>query len=122
MTLSMYGQYITERTNREILETEHGFATFQVLPNNIFYIIDIFIKPEYRRSRKASELTDNLENIAKEKGSKWILGSVDDAAKGAEVSHKALQAYGFKPYKSAGSMNFYLKPIEQEILQEVSNG
>lgn len=122
MTLSMYGQYITERTNRGILENDYGFATFEFLPNNILYIIDIFIKPEFRKSNKGAELAKTLESTAKDKGYKWTLGSVDDSAKGSEISHKVLKAYGFKPYKSTGSMTFYIKPLEQEVLNEVANG
>ncbi len=122
MTLSMYGQYISERTNRGILEVEHGFATFEYLPGDIVYIIDLFVEKEYRKEGIAAKMADTICEQALKEGKKYLLGSVDVNAKGAAGSHKALEAYGMKPFKEANPMIFYIKQLEQEILQEVSNG
>jgi len=113
LNLSLYAKYLTERTNKGILEVEHGFATFEYLPGDIVYIIDLYVDPEYRKSHIAAKMADTICEEAAKAGNKFLLGSVDASAKGAEISCKVLEAYGMKPYKVAKPMIFYIKPIEQ---------
>ncbi len=111
MTLSMYGQYLTERTNKGIVESEHGFATFEYLPGDIVYIVDLYVDPKFRKEKIASTMADNICEQAIKAGKKYLLGSVDVRAKGAEDSVKVLEAYGMKPYKAAEPMIFFIKPL-----------
>lgn len=96
---SLFALYLKERTNKEIIETEKGFATYYYLPDGC-YIEDIFVKKEFRRSGEASKMTDQIAKIAKEKGFNKLYGTVVPTAKGSNDSLKALQAYGFEIYNS----------------------
>jgi len=109
--VSLYGQYIKERLGRGILETEDGFATFDYITDDTVYIVDLYVVPEKRRSHVAANLADKIVEQAIKDGKKFLLGSVDLGAKGAEDSIKVLQAYGMTLYKEAQPMLFFLKQI-----------
>src|SRR5665213_2542353 len=111
MKLSHYGQYLTERSGRGIVENEDGFATFEYVSDDIVYIVDLFVVPEKRRQRVAANLADKIVEAAAEHGCKYLLGSVDATAKGAEASIQVLERYGMKPYRVAEPMIFYIKEI-----------
>ena len=111
MALSLYAQYLKERTPKGIIETEDGFATFEYVGEDIVYIVDIFVIPEKRQQRIAATLADKIVEEAVKAGKKYLMGSVDVTAKGADTSIKVLEAYGMKPYKAAEPMIFYTKEI-----------
>lgn len=113
MKLSHYGQYLKERTNMGIVETEDGFATFEYVSEEVVYIVDLFVVPERRKQRVAATLADRIVEEAVKSGRKYLLGSVDVTAKGAETSINVLEAYGMKPYKVAEPMIFYIKEISE---------
>lgn len=92
----MYWEYIKERENCEIIERPWGFAVIQFLDEFTVYLKDIYIKPENRRAGRATELLDEVENIAKSSGFTRVLGSCSPAAKGSTESLKAILASGFK--------------------------
>jgi ribosomal protein S18 acetylase RimI-like enzyme len=117
MKLSLYAQYLQERTNRGILEIEDGFATFDYIDNYV-YIIDLYVKPEKRNSHVASELADKICEQALKDGKEFLLGSVDANAKGADISHKVLKAYGMVEYKVVEPMIFYVKPLKNVESQD----
>lgn len=93
--MSLFGDYIKEREDKEIIEDSFGFATYSFLADGI-YIIDIYVAPDYRKSNVASKYADKIADIAKSKGLNKLYGSVCPAAKGSDASLKVLQAYGFK--------------------------
>lgn len=111
MMLSLYGQYIKERIGRGILETEDGFATFEYINDEIVYIIDLYVKPEKRKSHVAAMMADKICEQAVKDGKKFLMGSVDASAKSAEDSIKVLEAYGMKVSKVVEPMIFFVKPI-----------
>lgn len=111
MTLSLYAQYLKERSPRGIIETPEGFATFEYVNEEIVYIIDLYVVPESRQQGVAASLADQIVAEAIKAGRKQLLGSVDVTAKGANVSMQVLEAYGMKPYKVAEPMVFFIKNI-----------
>lgn len=119
MKLSLYGQYIAERQGRGILETKHGFATFDFINEDTVYIVDLYVIPKKRKSHIAKDIADKICEIAIQSGRKYLLGSVDASAKGAEDSKAVLEAYGMRIHKVVEPMIFYIKqiaPIEAEVV------
>lgn len=110
---SLYAQYIKERTHQGILETEDGFVTFEYVNEEIVYIIDIYVRPEARKTRHATFLANRVVEEARKAGRTQVMGSVDVSAKGYEESLKVLEAYGMKPYKVAEPMVFFIKDIAE---------
>jgi ribosomal protein S18 acetylase RimI-like enzyme len=111
MKSSLYAQYLKERCGRGTLETKEGFATFDYVSEDIVYIVDLYVQPKYRKTRVAATLADKIVEQAIKDGKKFLLGSVDVTAKGAEASCKVLEAYGMTIHKVAEPMIFYVKQI-----------
>jgi predicted GNAT superfamily acetyltransferase len=93
---SLYGQYIKERENAEIIEDDYGFATYKFIDDTYCYIVDIFVVQEKRKEGKASTYADKVARLARKKGYKFLLGSVSIDANDFVASEKVLKAYGFK--------------------------
>lgn len=100
--MSLYKQYLEERTTDCIIESDHGFATYRYLDGfKTVYIIDIYVIPDQRKKGAASTLADMIAEEAKKMGAKEMLGTVVPSTKGSTVSLKVLLAYGFS-LKSSG--------------------
>ena len=108
---SLYGKYLLERENINILETEIGFATY-LFENDYVYIKDIFVLKEYRNAKTASDMADKIAEIAKQKGYKKMLGSVCPSTNGSTSSIQVLISYGFKVIQSTENMIYFIKEIK----------
>lgn len=93
--MSLYADYLKERSNREIIEDDKGFATFYI-NGDTAYIEDIFVKKEYRKSGAASNYADQIVVIAKERQCKKLYGTVIPSANNSTISLKVLLGYGFE--------------------------
>lgn len=95
--MSLYAEYLKEKTGDEIIETKNGFATFRFTTfkeNPAVYIVDIYVLPEIRNLKEASSLANAIVSRAKKDGCKFLLGSVIPSNKGSTSSLKVLLAYG----------------------------
>lgn len=110
-SMSLYADYLKERTADKIVETEHGFATYRYLDADTVYIIDLYIIPDYRRSHKANDIADSIVEMAKLRGCNKLLGTVVPSSNGATNSVKVLLAYGMKLKSSANDVIFFEKDI-----------
>lgn len=109
--MSMYAEYIHEKTNNLIMETEKGFATYKYLDEQTVYILDIYVLPELRRTNAASTIGDNIVEIAKAKGCNRLLGSIVPSNKGSTESLKFLLAYGFRIESASNDFVVFKKEI-----------
>ncbi len=109
--MSLYAKYISEREDKEIIETDKGFATFLIYPNKECYLQDIYVLPEYRKSGYATDLADSVVLLAKEKGCNKLSGSVCSDDKNATRNMKVFLAYGMQINKVIGNMIFLIKDI-----------
>lgn len=94
--MSLFADYIKERLNKDIIETDQGFATFYYPDATTVYLEDLYVIPSARRSGLARSLTDQVVQIAKDKGCIRLLGTVTPSANGATESLKAFLAYGMQ--------------------------
>lgn len=108
--MSLYAQYIKEREQREILEDEQGFATY-VIEGNECYIQDIFTVQEARKKGHAAKLADQISEIAKKRGAKYLTGSVDPSLDNATDSMKVLLAYGMRVHSMQPPLVFFIKEL-----------
>lgn len=91
---SLYGQYLTEKTNDLIFETPEGFATYRYLNETTVYIVDIFVIPTERKGGAATFMADHIVKEAKARGCKEVIGSVVPSAKNSTTSLRVLLGYG----------------------------
>lgn len=108
--MNLWKQYLKEREDVDVIETETGFATYRFRGADC-YIKDIYVKPECRQKGAASEIADKISSIAKAAGIFILTGSVDGRANGADISRKVLIGYGMAPYRTEGNVTYYFKEL-----------
>ena len=109
--MSLYGDYIKERLNKHILETDRGFATYVFTDEKTVYIDDIYVCPEFRKSHEASILANKIISIAKDRGCNKLLGRVVPSTKNSTDSLKVLLAYDMKLAGSTSDFILFSKEI-----------
>lgn len=109
--MSLYADYLRERTSDDIIETEQGFATYRFPDPETCYIVDIYVVPKARKHGVASDIADFIMKLAKDRGCKKLLGSVVPTAKGSTESLKVLLAYGMRVDSSAPDFILFSKEI-----------
>lgn len=93
--LSLYADYLKERTNDQIIEVDFGFVSYRHLPEEkSTYIIDIYVSPDFRKEGLAAKLADQVADEARTLGHLKLLGSVVPSNKGSTTSLKVLLGYG----------------------------
>lgn len=108
--MSLYAQYITERLNKQIIEDSEGFAVYY-FENDYVYLEDIYVIPEKRKTKKASEMADKIASIAKKAGYNKMLGSVVPTANNSTTSLKVLMGYGFSLLAAQDNIIYFIKEI-----------
>lgn len=109
--MSLYAEYIKEHRNDEIIEMEHGFATYRYLDSNSVYIVDIYIQPDHRKSKLASVIADEVVKASKLRGCTKLLGTVTPSANNSTVSLKVLLGYGMSLKSSSNDLIIMEKEI-----------
>lgn len=94
---SLLSQYIKELGYKDLVESDKGFILFRIVGNEC-HIEEIYILPDYRRTGEASRLTDEVTELAKEKGCKALFGFINPETATASLSLTAQLKYGFKPF------------------------
>lgn len=108
--MSLYGDYVQEICNKEIVEDSCGFATFFKFKDGL-YIEDIFVLPSFRKAGHASHLADLVADIARERGIKKLYGSVKPSNNNSTASLKVLLGYGFQLDSSAIDAIAFVKEL-----------
>ena len=108
---SMYGKYLKEKTNDAIIESEFGFATYRYIDPATVYIVDIFVLPDFRKTKVASAMADFIVEEAKNKGCNKLIGSVVPSNKGSTTSLKVLLGYGMNLKSSTNDFVIFEKDI-----------
>lgn len=108
---SLYAQYIKEREGIELIYVEHGFATYQKVNDELYYLVDIFVEQGFRKLGIATQLSSIVRDIALQAGAKQLLGSVDISRKGVTESMSAILSDGFRYSHSEGNGMYFVKDI-----------
>ena len=111
-TLDLYAAYLAERGGAELVADPEGrgFATFAPTSEGM-RVVDIFVRPEHRKSGVAAALADRIATIAKERAFTALIGTVDPRTNGATTSLRAQLAYGFEVVEVRGPLIVLKKEI-----------
>lgn len=112
-SLTKYANYIKEKANIELIEHEHGFASYSLLSDHV-YIHDMYIDKSHRRKGIGSDLLKQIEIIAWAKKIKFVLSAVQINSNGL---HDALLAQMLKGFKIVGADHKEIK-LAKEIIWE----
>lgn len=107
----LFLKYKKERENVESIQVDGAFITYKWL-KDYCYIEDVYCVAELRDSGIAHELAEKVEKLAKAKGYRRMLGSVDTAANEPERSLRACFNNGFKILNLQGSVIWLVKEIK----------
>lgn len=103
---------MAERGDAQIIELPDGYATYNIMnETNQVYLMDIYVKPEARRTYVASELANMVANEGKKHGCKEMLTTVIPTLNGSTISLKTILKYGFTLKTSATNMIVFTKEI-----------
>jgi len=92
--MSMWADYQRERKGAEVLEWDHGFATYHVNPPKC-YLENMYVEPEFRKQGYGPRMTDKIAELGSAKGCNTLLTTVDPQANGATNSMRVILSYGF---------------------------
>ncbi len=110
--MSMWTDYKKELEGRSAIETDYGFIVYDFYENQDVYLEEIYVKPEHRRKKAATELVDMVIEIAKLKGSKNVWASIVPSKNNPTSSMEAHIAYGFKIKAASENMIWMIKEIK----------
>lgn len=110
--MSLYKDYLTERTNDKIIESDAGFVTYRYInEGKSVYIIDIYIVPDARKKGSGSYLAQLVEEEALDMGCTEMIGTVCPSAKHSTTSLKVLLAYGFTLHSATENMIIFKRDL-----------
>ena len=92
----LYTEYVKESFDRTVLETEHGFITYQVLEGGVCHIDVLYVKPICRKRGVGTRLMDILMESVPE--CDLFICEVDLRSNNPTASVVAIASYGFKIY------------------------
>lgn len=110
--MSLYAEYLKERTGDQIIEVDEGFASYRYLDNGkTVYIVDIYVDPKCRKYGHAAAMANAVAEIAKKHGCTHMIGTVQVSLKGSTTSLKVLLAYGMTLHSISGDAIIMRKEI-----------
>lgn len=109
--MSLYADYLREKTSDRIIETEKGFITYRYIDEKTVYIIDLYIRPDFRQKYAASDLADSVIEEAKNRGCVKLIGSVVPSNKNSTQSVEVLLRYGMHLESSTNDFIIFRKDI-----------
>ena len=62
--MKLYKEYIKEREDLELIETDHGFITYKVNDDHVF-IDTLYVTPKYRSTGEARKLAEEVYKLTK---------------------------------------------------------
>ncbi len=108
--MSKWAQYLKERENVDSIENDYGFATF-IIGGDEVYLKDIWVEKQFRQLDEASKLADRVAAIAKERGCKYMTGTVCPKANNSTASLKVLLGYGMELVSATENLIIFKKDL-----------
>lgn len=108
---SNYALYIREREpNKEIFEDEKGFITY-IINGKECYIVDVFVKKEFRNSGISKKYVEQVSQIACETECEFLTTSASPNANGSTESLHVILSHGFELESSINNLIFFRKNL-----------
>ena len=103
--MSLWADYVTELRGpeyRQWLEYPDCFAAYSLPKASECIIIhDMYVKPELRQDGRGKTLLEDLCEIGRKAGRRWVISEVEIATLTAATAMKAQLAAGFAPVSTS---------------------
>lgn len=109
-SFSKFAEYIKERENAYVIETNKGFASYSIL-GEVCYIRDLYVLPEFRRSKVASDFAKAVAEAGKAAGCKTLVCGVAPQANGTTGSLSVILANGFELKSATETMIWFVRGL-----------
>lgn len=109
--MELYKEYILEREAAHLFYNDFGFITWEYLSKSV-HIIDIYIRPEYRKSGKGKELEKVVLDEAKTRGYKTIICSACTDTNNWHTSLEILKKVGYQEMLRESNMIWLFKELK----------
>lgn len=96
MSIDFFTDYINERLGKQTFKTDKGFVIYYFCGDATCFLEDLYVAPEFRRKKAATDLADEITRIARAKGCVQLVCTVFPLATNATDSLKAILSYGFE--------------------------
>jgi hypothetical protein len=107
---TLYGPYIAERANGRILESEDGFIVYR-FDGRDCYIIEMYVRPDRRKSGKGRQLIERLEEIAIQIGAERVTAGIYIEDQRSKETLIASLISGFKVLSANAGILFIAKEL-----------
>jgi GNAT superfamily N-acetyltransferase len=108
----MYFDYLLEREGYHSIVTDSGFATFKLISPEVCYLRDIYVKPEFRKTKVGTDIHNQVVSEAVQRGASILLGSVCLDAPSVDRSIKAMYSVDMSFSHKEGNMLYFKKEIK----------
>jgi GNAT superfamily N-acetyltransferase len=106
----MYFDYVKERLGQEVIQNEYGFILYYINGQDCF-IVDLYVKPEHRRKNIATELADQVQEIAQKRRCTKIWGQVVVGSGGDFVALMSHFSWGLRLHSANANCIVTVKEI-----------
>ena len=107
--MELFATYLKEREGSELVHDEKGFATYKKHGQNNIYVVDVYVRPEFRKKRVASGYLNMIADIT---SCENLITSCDENANNWKESEKAILGYGFELKTRENTMRWYIKEMK----------
>lgn len=110
--MSLYAEYVKEKTGDNIIEDGRSFITYRYLnAGKTIFVVDLFVHPDFRKTDIAPCLVREVIKEAKSKGATELLSAVVPSLKEGTKSLKFQLGMGMKLLSSAHDVILLRKDI-----------
>lgn len=109
--MEQYKSYLEETYEGEscyIDPQNRGWASYKISGDEC-YIVHCYLAPDFRGKTMMSELCQNIEKVAKDKGCKYMTGTVDLSSKNPERSMRMMITDGYKLHSAQNNVIVLIK-------------
>jgi ribosomal protein S18 acetylase RimI-like enzyme len=109
--MSLFADYKKERERKDVLETEKGFAVYWFPDNQTCYLEEIYVAPFFRKQGYATELANQVEEIACMHGCIKMVGSVATNVEHKHASLLVVLSHGYRLADAKDNMVYFVKEL-----------
>lgn len=112
--MSIWADYHRDYLGKKVLETDKGFTVYHYISDVEVFIDDMYVRPEYRRTRVGYDMADEIVKEAKANGKQYLAAAVRPTVPGATESLKFIMNYGLRLHSIREDMLFLIKDLGED--------
>lgn len=109
--MKLYVDYVKERLGREsIVIEDKAFITYE-MDETECYVVDIYVRPDLRKTGIMAEISEKIEKIARDNGCKHMTGTVQVTANNSTNSLSYCLSLGYELWDVQGKVIIIKKEL-----------